>query len=81
MKIYIKEKDHRGYTIPVPLWLAQFFLRRVAGWAMKKYVKKEDLENIDFEQLSKALDELKGYKGLKLVEIKEKEGDEVTIIV
>jgi len=48
---------------------------------MKKYVKDEDLQNIDFKQLSKALDELKGYKGLKLVEVKEKDGDEVTIII
>ena len=81
MKIYIKEKDQRGYTIPVPLGLAQFFLNRMAGRVMKKYVKDEDLQNIDFKQLSKALDELKGYKGLKLVEVKEKDGDEVTIII
>lgn len=48
---------------------------------MKKYVKNEELENIDFKQLSKALDELKDYKGLKLVEVKEKDGDEVTIVI
>jgi len=81
MRIYIKEKEGKKFTIHVPLWLAQFFLERVAGWAMKKHGKYEEIKDIDFKQLSKAFKELKPYKGLKLVEVKEKDGDEITIII
>lgn len=39
------------------------------------------IENIDFRELKKAVDVLKRYKGLNLVDIKVKDGTEVKIIV
>jgi gamma-glutamylcyclotransferase (GGCT)/AIG2-like uncharacterized protein YtfP len=39
------------------------------------------IEEFDFKKLINSIDQLKDYKGLKLVEVNDKEGNEVTIIV
>lgn len=86
MRIYIREKTGRKFFIPVPLSIAgaackivEFVFKRI-----DKHIDaqtKEILDCIDFNELSKSLKYLKGYKGLKMVEVKSKEGDEVTIIL
>ena len=39
------------------------------------------VENIDFRELKKAMNVLKGYKGLNLIDVKTSDGTEVRIIV
>jgi hypothetical protein len=91
MRIYIKEGTGRRFCIPVPLALFRVFINIAAIWIRKsknhKYMGKINqleninLENINFVQLSQSLQYLKGYRGMKIVEVKSKDGDEVTIIL
>ncbi|GLC30383.1 hypothetical protein [Clostridium omnivorum] len=84
MKIYIKQSNGRTFHIPVPLSIAGFgcnladFIIRVS----KKYMSEQEQEYmdcIDFKKLSLSLKELKGYHGLKLVDVKTLNGEEVVI--
>lgn len=84
MKIYIKQSNGRTYHIPVPLSIAGFgcnlanFVIRVS----RKYMSEQEQEYIDcidFKKLSLSLKELKGYHGLKLVDVKTMNGEEVII--
>lgn len=84
MKIYIKQSNGRTFHIPVPLSIAGFgcnladFVIRVS----KKYMSEQEQEYmdcIDFKKLSLSLKELKGYHGLKLVDVKTMNGEEVVI--
>ena len=78
-------KDEKGKRIfvPAPIWIVKAGLGigiRIA----KKHVPEEqayNLENIDIMQLKKALDVLKAYKGLRMVDIKAKDGTEVKITI
>ncbi|MDP4143329.1 MAG: hypothetical protein Q8936_02430 [Bacillota bacterium] len=86
MRIYIKQGGHRGYHIPVPLSIASSCIR-LADFILtksKNHIPKEQLEYIDcidFKMLAVSLKHLKGYKGLKLVDVKSAAGDEVRIIL
>ncbi|MBU3201392.1 hypothetical protein LL037_04935 [Clostridium estertheticum] len=86
MRIYIREKKGRKFFIPVPLSIAGAACK-IADFVFKRINKhidaqtKEILECIDFNELAKSLKYLKSYKGLKLVEVKSQEGNEVTIIL
>lgn len=86
MRIYIKEGTGRRFCVPVPLALFKVGITIVAIWMRQakkhKYNNKiKQLESINFVQLSQSLQYLKGYRGLKIVEVKSKDGDEVTIIL
>lgn len=86
MKIYLKIENGRRYFIPAPIWLVKAALG-MSGFGMqiaKKHGTEEQLmymQNIDFRELKKAVDILKKYKGLNLVDVKTKDGTEVRIIV
>lgn len=84
MRIYIKQSNGRTFHIPVPLSIAGFgcnladFVVRVS----RKYMSEQEQEYIDcidFKKLSLSLKELKGYHGLKLVDVKTMNGEEVVI--
>lgn len=84
MRIYIKQSSGRTFHIPVPLSIAGFgcnladFVIRVS----RKYMSEQEQEYIDcidFKKLSLSLKELKGYHGLKLVDVKTMNGEEVVI--
>ena len=88
MKIYINSKKSRRFCIPVPLSIATLLLKPLLSeFTKRKLLSKIDhrnkvyLESFDFKGLFKSVNELKNYKGLKLVEVEDKEGNEVTIIV
>lgn len=79
-------ENGRRYVIPAPIWLVK------AGLGMgsfgvrlaQKHIPEDQmvyLENIDFRELRKAVDILKAYKGLQMVDIRAKDGTEVRIIV
>lgn len=86
MRIYIGEETGRKFFIPVPLSIAGAACK-IADFIFKRVDKhidnqtKEILDCIDFDELAKSLKYLKGYKGLKIVEVRSKQGDEVTIIL
>lgn len=86
MRIYIREETGKKFFIPVPLSIAGAACK-IANFICKRIDKhidnqtKEILDCIDFDELAKSLKHLKGYKGLKMVEVKSRQGDEVTIIL
>lgn len=86
MKLYLKIENGRRYFIPAPMWLVKASLG-MGGLgvriAQKHAVENQlaYLDNIDFSQMKKAMDVLKSYKGLTLVDIRTKDGTEVKIIV
>jgi hypothetical protein len=84
MKIYIKTNDGKKFRIPLPLWMISLGLSNTTIKIATKNLKPEDkkyLEQIDFGALSQNIGELKQYKGLKIVDVKSKDGTEVTITV
>lgn len=84
MRIYIREKSGRRFFIPIPLSVAGIGCK-IAAYAIEKSGKhineqqREIIDCIDFDELAKSLKYLRGYRGLKLVEVTSKDGDEVTI--
>lgn len=86
MRIYIKQNNGRSIHIPVPLSIAGFgchladFVIRVSRKHMSKQ-QQEYMDCIDFKKLSLSLKELRGYHGLKLVDVKTTDGEEVVIVL
>lgn len=84
MRIYIKEKNGKSFFIPMPLTIASLGCR-IASFAIEKSGKnlnqkqKDIIDCIDFDELARSIKYLRGYRGLRLVEVKSKDGDEVTI--
>ncbi|MEL7566246.1 MAG: hypothetical protein AAGU27_15365 [Dehalobacterium sp.] len=84
MRIYIKEKSGKRFFIPVPLSIAGLGCR-IAAYAIEKSGKYLDqrqrdiIDCIDFDELARSIKYLRGYRGLKLLEVTSKDGDEVTI--
>lgn len=86
MRVYIKTKNKRRFCIPVPM---PMFLIRIAlsGYVKNLILKHVDvnarkyIENIDFKALCNGLEDIKSYKGLKMVDVADKEGNEITVIV
>ena len=86
LRIYIKIENGRRYFIPAPLWLVKALLG-MGGFGIriaKKHVPEDQisyLEDIDFKELKKAVDVLKAYKGLDMVDVRVKDGTEVKIVI
>ena len=86
MKIYLRLDNGRRFFIPAPLWLLKAGLG-MGGFGVriaKRHLPKDQItyvESIDFRELKRALDVLKAYKGLHMVDVKAKDGTEVRIIV
>lgn len=86
MKIYLKTENGRRYFIPAPFWLVKAALGMSGFWIgiAKKHIQEEQMayiESIDFKKLQEALDVLKAYKGLNMVDIKAKNGTEVKVMI
>ena len=86
MRIYLKIEGGRRYFIPAPIWLIKAGLN-MGGLGIriaKKHIPEDQIayvESIDFRELKKAVDLLKKYKGLNMVDVKAKNGTEVKIII
>ncbi|CAB1246329.1 hypothetical protein ACFHWD_14955 [Clostridium sp. MT-14] len=81
MRVYIRTGNKR-LVIPLPLILVKFGLSLFNKPFIKKYVPEKErkyVDVIDFGQLSKCIGVLKDYRGLKIVEVKSKDGTEVVI--
>jgi hypothetical protein len=84
MRIYIKTDDGKKFKIPLPMWMIRLGLSNTTIKLATKKLKPEDkkhIEQINFNELSKNIGELKKYKGLKIVDVKSKDGTEVTITI
>ena len=83
MKISYKCKDV-SFSLPLPLWLVDLIPTAVINIAVKHNAEKNKeilLSNIDFSAIKKSLHVLKNFKGLNLLELKSKNGDEIVIKV
>ena len=86
LRIYLKNEKGRRFFIPAPIWLVKAGIR-MAGIGMKQEKKDPErekkicLDAVNYREMNKALDLLKRYKGLELVDIKAKDGTEIRIIV
>lgn len=86
LKIYIKLPDGKSFKIPAPIIIVKAALG-LGGFGVsiaRRYIPEEQrqyIDCIDFRELRKGFDVLKAYKGLTLVEVKTKNGTEVTIII
>ncbi|TJX63275.1 hypothetical protein E8P77_15290 [Soehngenia saccharolytica] len=86
MKIRIKDSNGNKIILPIPFKLLILGLD-ITPYIMKKTSlhmsdeQREVLDCIDFKILSKSIRDLKHYKGLKLLEVTSKEGEEVSITI
>lgn len=86
MKIYLRIENGRRFFIPAPIWLVKAALG-MGGFGLriaKKHVPGDQLvyfENIDFIEMKKAVNILKKYKGLNMVDVKTRDGTEVKIVI
>lgn len=86
LKIYIKIENGRRYFIPAPIWLVKAGLG-MGGFGIRiarRHIPEEQMsyiENIDFRELKKAVNVLKRYKGLNMVDVRVKDGTEIKIII
>jgi hypothetical protein len=86
LKIHVKLNSGRSFRIPAPIALVRAALGfgGLGVFIARRYVPEDQrqyIDCIDFKELSKGLDVLKDYKGLKLVEVKAGDGTEVTIVI
>lgn len=86
MKIYIKHLQGKQYKIPAPITLVKMLLGLggLGAFIAKRFVPEEQkqyIDCVDFRELGKSLDVLRAYKGLKIVDVKAKDGTEVRIII
>ncbi|MCB2295204.1 hypothetical protein LGK95_17100 [Clostridium algoriphilum] len=86
MKIYVKLNNGRTLKIPAPLGLVKAAIR-LCGFGLlvsRRFIPESHLQYIDcvdFKQLSRSIDVLRAYKGLKIVDVKVGDGPDVTIIM
>ncbi|MDF2673922.1 MAG: hypothetical protein K0R09_2187 [Clostridiales bacterium] len=84
MRIYIRTDEGKKFWIPLPMWMIRLGLSSATIRIATKNLREENkkyIEQIDFRALSQNIKELKKYKGLKIVDIKSKDGTKVTITV
>ncbi len=86
LRIYIRINNGKRFFIPAPAWLVKVCLG-MGGFGVgiaKKHIPEDQisyLENISFKELKKAVDVLKAYKGLNMIDVKTKDGTEIKIII
>lgn len=83
MRIYIKQ-DKKRMFIPIPFCMLKAALSIVTMPIILKYIPEKErrfMEMIDFKELKKCIGMLKEYKGLKMVEVRDSEGNRVDITI
>ena len=82
MRIYIKTSNKVKFWVPVPLWILNLVTSAWAEGIIKKHMQKEYrqyVECVDFSKLREAVNILKEYKGLVIVDVRAKDGTSVNI--
>lgn len=85
MRIVVKSKD-TNFNIPVPMFFVTTAIKsgKIVGLLDNKNIDdrtKKILNSIDFSLIARNFKDLKKYKGLNLVEVKSKDGNEVYITI
>lgn len=84
MIVTVKSEGKR-FKVPFPtrLLTSKLVLRIIKRVCIKNAdeAQKKYLEDIDFNSISNSMKLLKKYKGLKIVDIKSKDGDVIEIII
>jgi hypothetical protein len=83
MRIFIRD-NNKKITIPAPFWLIEFGIRIAGSRLILRTVppdSRQYVEMIDFKKLSEGFKVLKNYKGLVLVHVISKSGEEVKITI
>jgi hypothetical protein len=81
MKVYIRHNKLR-FVIPVPLWILTLVGKSTIKHMIIKHTPKEHrkyVESIDFNELNKAIEVLKQYKGMEMVNVNSSDGTIVKI--
>lgn len=82
MRVYVRTTEGRKFWIPVPLWILKLGTGAWVEGIVKKYVpdeQKQYVDCIDFSKLHKAINVLKQYKGLTIVDVNAKDGTIVNV--
>lgn len=83
MRIKIKTSG-KSFFIPFPLGLAKLGISIAGMPFVTKRISEKNRKYIDiinFNELAKCINDLKKYKGLRIVEVKAKDGTEVVITI
>lgn len=83
MIIHIRSGKIR-FVVPCPIAILKFGFSIAGSSFVQKHIPEKDkryVNMIDFKKLSNCLDILKGYKGLKLVDVTSRDGNHVSIII
>lgn len=83
MRVHVRTNG-KCFFIPVPLAIVKLGILFVKAPFIIKYISPEGRKYIDvinFNELNKCIDVLRSYRGLKLVEVRDKKGTEVTITI
>jgi hypothetical protein len=83
VRIYIKENKKRIF-IPIPLSLLKAVISIIQMPLVLRNISEHErryIDAINFKELKKSIDMLKEYKGLKIVEVKDSEGHQVSITI
>lgn len=86
MRIYIKTSEGKVLWFPLPISLVRFGLSfgDLGVGIAKKHVDEKTLkllESIDYKLLGRVIADLKQYKGLRIIDVKSSNGEEVRITV
>lgn len=82
MRIYVKTPDGKKFWVPAPMWILKVGTGAWVESIVKRHVPEDQrkyIDCIDFSKLHKAVDVLKEYKGLTIVDVEAKDGTEVNI--
>lgn len=85
MKIRVRDKNSdKSINVTIPMWVLTSGIKH-ASFITRISTKGIDpksmaiINSIDFKLIARNFKDLKKYKGLRLVEVKEKDGNEVII--
>ncbi len=83
MKISFKHKD-TSFSLPLPIWLVNIIPSGLINIAIKHNTEPGSdgiPVDIDFHAIKKSLVVLKNYKGLKILEFKNDNGEEIVVTI
>lgn len=83
MRVYVKSGKVR-FIIPIPFIFLKLGISIFSSSFVRTHIPQKDrkyFDMIDFREFSKCLGILKQYKGLRLVEVRAKEGTVVVITI
>ncbi|QGU96429.1 hypothetical protein GOM49_16180 [Clostridium bovifaecis] len=81
MKVYLQHKRLR-MVLPVPTWILRLMSKAAIKNSIIKHTPREYIkyvESMDFNEVDKAVEILKQYKGMDIVNVESNDGTKVRI--